>query len=70
MRRYFIKGDDLRSHQVHAFTVRDMKVLRHLAFRDYQRCSSLHALFDGSFTALNLMSITAYVAQEALMLTL
>lgn len=36
-RRYFIKGGDQRSHQVHAFAVGDMQVLRHLAFRDYLR---------------------------------
>ncbi|MBK0004449.1 GrpB family protein [Erwinia sp. S38] len=34
-RRYFIKGADRRSHQVHAFAVGDTQVLRHLAFRDY-----------------------------------
>ncbi len=36
-RRYFIKGGEQRSHQVHAFTAGDMQVLRHLAFRDYLR---------------------------------
>ena len=36
-RRYFIKGGDYRSHQVHAFAVGNMQVLRHLAFRDYLR---------------------------------
>ncbi|MGD8106365.1 GrpB family protein [Pantoea sp. FN0302] len=36
-RRYFIKGGDQRSHQVHAFAVGDMQVVRHLAFRDYLR---------------------------------
>ncbi|EBC7124793.1 GrpB family protein, partial [Salmonella enterica] len=34
-RRYFIKGGDQRSHQVHAFTVGDVQVSRHLAFRNY-----------------------------------
>ncbi len=36
-RRYFIKGGDQRSHQVHAFSVGDKQVLKHLAFRDYLR---------------------------------
>lgn len=39
-RRYFIKGGDQRSHQVHAFAAGDMQVLRHLAFRDYLRRNS------------------------------
>jgi GrpB-like predicted nucleotidyltransferase (UPF0157 family) len=34
-RRYFIKGGDKRSHQVHAFAVGDRQVVKHLAFRDY-----------------------------------
>lgn len=36
-RRYFIKEGNQRSHQVHAFSVGDRQVLRHLAFRDYLR---------------------------------
>lgn len=36
-RRYFIKGGDQRSHQVHAFAVGDAQVSKHLAFRDYLR---------------------------------
>jgi len=34
-RRYFTKGDDRRSHQVHAFAVGDKQIVKHLAFRDY-----------------------------------
>lgn len=36
-RRYFIKGGGQRSHQVHAFAIGDLQVLRHLIFRDYLR---------------------------------
>jgi len=36
-RRYFIKGGDQRSHQVHAFASGDIQVLRHLVFRNYLR---------------------------------
>lgn len=34
-RRYFRKGGDQRTHQIHAFLAGDFHVLRHLAFRDY-----------------------------------
>ncbi|MBK4725377.1 GrpB family protein [Pantoea agglomerans] len=34
-RRYFTKGGDQRSHQVHAFAVGDSQIIKHLAFRDY-----------------------------------
>ncbi|WP_424693852.1 GrpB family protein [Erwinia sp.] len=34
-RRYFIKGGDRRSHQVHAFNVGDEQIFTHLVFRDY-----------------------------------
>lgn len=34
-RRYFRKGGDNRTHQIHAFKQGDANLLRHLAFRDY-----------------------------------
>ncbi|GLP95603.1 GrpB family protein [Paraferrimonas sedimenticola] len=34
-RRYFQKGGDDRTHQIHAFPIADEHVTRHLAFRDY-----------------------------------
>ncbi|MCG7387852.1 GrpB family protein [Pantoea sp. ACRSB] len=34
-RRYFIKGGDRRSHQVHAFAEGNSQIVKHLAFRDY-----------------------------------
>ncbi len=34
-RRYFRKGDNPRTHQVHVFQEGDVQVGRHLAFRDY-----------------------------------
>lgn len=34
-RRYFTKGGDQRSHQVHAFAIGDTQIIKHLAFRDY-----------------------------------
>lgn len=34
-RRYFRKGGDDRTHQIHAFHSSDPNIIRHLAFRDY-----------------------------------
>ena len=34
-RRYFRKGDNNRTHQIHAFKSEDPNLIRHLAFRDY-----------------------------------
>lgn len=34
-RRYFTKGGDKRSYQLHAFATGNIQLLRHLAFRDY-----------------------------------
>ncbi|MBU2514115.1 GrpB family protein [bacterium] len=34
-RRYFQKGGDARSHQIHAFLAGDDNITRHVAFRDY-----------------------------------
>lgn len=34
-RRYFRKGGDHRTHQIHAFLVGDSNLHRHLVFRDY-----------------------------------
>ena len=36
-RRYLVKGDDRRTHQIHAFASGDTNLARHLAFRDYLR---------------------------------
>ncbi len=34
-RRYFQKGGDNRSHQVHIYQIGSHEIKRHLAFRDY-----------------------------------
>lgn len=34
-RRYFSKGGEQRSHQVHAFVIGDQHIIKLLAFRDY-----------------------------------
>ena len=34
-RRYFQKGDVIRTHQLHAYGIGDSELVRHLAFRDY-----------------------------------
>ncbi|OAT78256.1 hypothetical protein A9B99_00500 [Mangrovibacter phragmitis] len=34
-RRYFVKGGEQRSHQVHAFVTGDEQITKHVAFRDY-----------------------------------
>jgi len=36
-RRYYPKGDDDRTHHVHAFAVGSPEIEKHLAFRDYLR---------------------------------
>jgi GrpB-like predicted nucleotidyltransferase (UPF0157 family) len=36
-RRYFPKGGENRTHQIHAFASGDVGLFRHLAFRDYLR---------------------------------
>lgn len=36
-RRYFVKGENQRTHHLHAFELGSQHTLRHLAFRDYLR---------------------------------
>ena len=42
-RRYFEKGEDFRTHQIHAFKRNSQNAIRHLAFRDYLRSHPLIA---------------------------
>jgi GrpB-like predicted nucleotidyltransferase (UPF0157 family) len=39
-RRYFPKGSENRTHQIHAFSRGDFSVTRHIAFRDYLLANS------------------------------
>lgn len=50
-RRYFRKGGDNRTHQIHAFEQGDPNVLRHLAFRDYLRANREDAVRYGDLKA-------------------
>lgn len=34
-RRYYRKGGDCKTHQIHAFKIGDPNIQRHIAFRDY-----------------------------------
>lgn len=36
-RRYFVKGENQRTHHLHAFELGSQHTIRHLAFRDYLR---------------------------------
>ena len=48
-RRFFTKGEAVRTHHVHAFATGDSNVERHLAFRDYLR---LHASVAADYARL------------------
>ena len=56
-RRFFQKGGDNRSHQVHAFKTGHFDVIRHLAFRDY--------LINHSEIALQYAALKRHVAIES-----
>ncbi len=42
-RRYYQKGGDIRTHQLHAFERGDRNIIRHIAFRDYLRSDNIIA---------------------------